>query len=331
MTTTTQPWLRAELISAPETTPGAQLMIPADGVEFHDDQLVFHHQGEVVYVADQGQLRSITWFAKQPNPELARRKALWPNHGTRWTDPQRTDLLHRLRLGQSWAAISTAAGRSRTGCQQEAIKQGWIDPDTLKPLPALFTGPFAPADATPLDGPAAEPAPQAGAAPSAEPAFQAGAAPSAEANAAEMPTATPAPPSAPTQTSAPAATTPHPGVDVGVPDRPDQPSSDQAPGFADVSTVPTDLPPQTTSPAFSSTAADPTPPPDPDKSPSPGPDIPPSPPRIPRQRTGSGTDPDPHSDIGPGDRLLNHAQPSLAGATLAAYLNPPKGHPTGAT
>ena len=67
--TTTQPWLRAELIAAPETTPGAQLMIPADGVEFHDDQLVFHHQGEVVYVADQGQLRSITWFAKQPNPE----------------------------------------------------------------------------------------------------------------------------------------------------------------------------------------------------------------------------------------------------------------------
>ena len=155
MTTTTQPWLRAELIAAPETTPGAQLMIPADGVEFHDDQLVFHHQGEVVYVADQGQLRSITWFAKQPNPELARRKALWPNHGTRWTDAQRTDLLHRLRQGQGWPAISTAAGRSRTGCQQEAVKQGWLDPDTLKPLPALFGEHSTPAAPEPTAQPPA--------------------------------------------------------------------------------------------------------------------------------------------------------------------------------
>ncbi|MEY9927055.1 hypothetical protein ABH926_001680 [Catenulispora sp. GP43] len=138
MPTQTQPWLRAELIAAPETTPGAQLMIPADGVEFHDDQLVFHHQGDIVYVASQGQLRSITWFARQPNPETARRKAQWPKHGTRWTDEERADLLRHLRTGQSWKAISHAHGRSRTGCQQEAIKQGWLDPDTLQPTAALL-------------------------------------------------------------------------------------------------------------------------------------------------------------------------------------------------
>ena len=138
MPTQTQPWLRAELIAAPETTPGAQLMIPADGVEFHDDQLVFHHQGDIVYVAPQGQLRSITWFAKQPNPETARRKAQWPKHGTRWTDDERADLLRHLRTGHSWKAISHAHGRSRTGCQQEAIKQGWLDPETLQPTAALL-------------------------------------------------------------------------------------------------------------------------------------------------------------------------------------------------
>ena len=118
MPTQTQPWLRAELIAAPETMPGAQLMIPADGIEFHDDQLVFHQQGEVVYVAAQGQLRSITWFARQPNPETARRKARWPKHGTRWTDEERADLLARIRAGESWKTISLAHGRSRTGCQQ---------------------------------------------------------------------------------------------------------------------------------------------------------------------------------------------------------------------
>ncbi|MFL6115158.1 MAG: hypothetical protein ACJ786_27990, partial [Catenulispora sp.] len=133
----TQPWLRAELIG-PETTLGPQLMIPADSVEFHEDQLVFQAQGEVVYVAHRDQLRAITWYAKQPNPALARRRSLWPNHGTRWTDDQRTDLRHRLQQGQTWRTISTAAGRSRAGCQQEAIKQGWIDPETLIPLPALL-------------------------------------------------------------------------------------------------------------------------------------------------------------------------------------------------
>ena len=138
MPTHSQPWLRAELIAAPETTPGAQLMIPADGVEFHDDELVFHHQGDIVYVAQQGQLRSITWSARQPNPETARRKAQWPNHGTRWTDEEREDLLRRIRAGQSWKAISHAHGRSRTGCQQEAVKQGWLEPETLLPKPEVL-------------------------------------------------------------------------------------------------------------------------------------------------------------------------------------------------
>ncbi|MBS2545554.1 hypothetical protein KGQ19_01595, partial [Catenulispora sp. NL8] len=140
MSTQTHPWLRAELIAGPETTPGAQLMIPADGVEFHDDQLVFHHQGDIVYVAAQGQLRSITWFAKQPNPESALRKAQWPNHGTRWTDDERQDLLRRIRTGENWKAISHAHGRSRTGCQQEAVKQGWLDADTLRPKPEVLLG-----------------------------------------------------------------------------------------------------------------------------------------------------------------------------------------------
>ena len=138
MPTPPQSWLRAELIAGPETTPGAQLLLPADGVEFHDDQLVFHHQGDVVYVAHQGQLRSITWFAKQPNPDLARRRAQWPNAGTRWTDQEREDLRRRLKTGQSWQAISAAHGRSRTGCQQEAVKQGWLDPDTLRISPTLL-------------------------------------------------------------------------------------------------------------------------------------------------------------------------------------------------
>jgi hypothetical protein len=145
MTTQTQPWLRAELIAAPETTPGAQLMIPADGIEFHDDQLVFHHQGDVVYVAPQGQLRSITWFARQPHPETARRKAQWPNHGTRWTDEERTELHRHLRAGHSWKVISHAHGRSRTGCQQEAVKQGWLDAETLRLKPEFLPEP-GPAD-----------------------------------------------------------------------------------------------------------------------------------------------------------------------------------------
>ena len=146
MPTPTQPWLRAELIAAPETTPGAQLMIPADGIEFHDDQLVFHHQGDIVYVAPQGQLRSITWFARQPHPETARRKAQWPNHGTRWTDEERTELHRHLRAGHSWKAISHAHGRSRTGCQQEAVKQGWLDGETLAPTARLLGGASGEAD-----------------------------------------------------------------------------------------------------------------------------------------------------------------------------------------
>jgi hypothetical protein len=158
MPTQTQPWLRAELIAAPETTPGAQLMIPADGVEFHDGQLVFHHQGDIVYVAAQGQLRSITWLAKQPNPESARRKAQWPNHGTRWTDEEREDLLRRLRTGEPWKAISTAHGRSRTGCQQEAVKQGWLDPETLLLKPNMLLAP-SPTSATAAKPEAPPPAP----------------------------------------------------------------------------------------------------------------------------------------------------------------------------
>lgn len=141
MTTQTQPWLRAELIAAPETTPGAQLMIPADGIEFHDDQIVFHHQGDIVYVAPQGQIRSITWLAKQPHPATARRRAQWPNHGTRWTDEEREDLLRRLQTGQAWKTISTAHGRSRSGCQQEAVKQGWLDADTLRLKPEFLPEP----------------------------------------------------------------------------------------------------------------------------------------------------------------------------------------------
>jgi hypothetical protein len=115
-------------------------MIPADGIEFHDGQLVFHHQGDVVYVAPQGQLRSITWFARQPHPETARRKAQWPNHGTRWTDEERTELHCHLRAGHSWKVISHAHGRSRTGCQQEAVKQGWLDGETLAPTERLLGG-----------------------------------------------------------------------------------------------------------------------------------------------------------------------------------------------
>jgi hypothetical protein len=153
MSTQTQPWLRAELIAAPETTPGAQLMIPADGIEFHDGQLVFHNQGDIVYVASQGQLRSITWLAKQPNPATARRRAQWPNHGTRWTDEEREDLLRRLQAGQAWKTISTAHGRSRSGCQQEAVKHGWLDAETLQLKPefrpdAEAPGPTAQADDT---------------------------------------------------------------------------------------------------------------------------------------------------------------------------------------
>lgn len=148
MPTQTHPWLRAELIAAPETTPGAQLMIPADGIEFHDDQLVFHHQGEIVYVAPKNQLRSITWFAKQPHPETARRKAQWPNHGTRWTDEERTNLQNHLRAGHSWKAISHGHGRSRTGCQQEAVKQGWLDPETLAPTAKLLEDADAGASST---------------------------------------------------------------------------------------------------------------------------------------------------------------------------------------
>ncbi|WP_194905136.1 hypothetical protein [Catenulispora rubra] len=214
MTTYTQPWLRAELIAAPDTTPGAQLMIPADGVEFHDDQLVFHHQGDVVYVAAQGQLRSITWFAKQPNPETARRKAQWPKHGTRWTDEERTDLLRRVRAGESWKTISLAHGRSRTGCQQEAVKQGWIHPDTLRPTPELLLS-IVEEDsaAVATSAPTERLAPNAGPTDATEPSLpndtaslNTNAAPSSDTNADTAATAeVPAPDTRSTETTAPSA------------------------------------------------------------------------------------------------------------------------------
>jgi hypothetical protein len=137
MTTTSQPWIRAELIATSGTTFGPQLMIPADGLEFHGTDLVFHHQGEVVYVAEAGQLRSVTWIGKQPSADIERRKAQWPKHGTRWTGEEREQLRTRLLAGEPWSAIATAHGRSRTGVQQEAVKQGWVTAETYQVRPGL--------------------------------------------------------------------------------------------------------------------------------------------------------------------------------------------------
>jgi hypothetical protein len=132
MTTTAQTWIRAELIAAGSTPFGPQLMIPADGLEFHGTDLVFHCQGEVVYVAEAGQLRSVTWIGKQTDAETSRRKAQWPKRGVRWTDEERGELRDRLLAGEAWSAIAKAHGRSRTGVQQEALKQGWVSADTYQ-------------------------------------------------------------------------------------------------------------------------------------------------------------------------------------------------------
>jgi len=132
MSTASPSWVRAELSGSTGSAFGAQLMIPADGLEFHGDDLVFQRQGEVVYVAEVGQLRSVTWLAKQPNPELERRKALWPKHGTRWSEEERAELRRQLAEGEPWTAISVAHGRSRSGVQQEALKQGWVEPETFR-------------------------------------------------------------------------------------------------------------------------------------------------------------------------------------------------------
>lgn len=313
MSTQTQPWLRAELIAAPETTPGAQLMIPADGVEFHDDQLVFHHQGDVVYVAPQSQLRSITWFAKQPNPETARRKAQWPKHGTRWTDEERTDLLRRVRAGESWKTISLAHGRSRTGCQQEAVKQGWIHPDTLRPTPELLLSSVE------------EDTPSTNAAPNSD--SDVGTATAA------APTKAPAPdtrsadgtePSVPSRIAAEiTADSAEPSAVAIAPTA--DPGPANVPAFvvpaADARSVPVAVPVEVS--ALASNIA------------MPNPDRPQIPPRVPRQRTDSNPQPEPEPDddsekdsdpgTSPGSRFLSRAQSSLARATLGAYMTPPRG------
>ena len=155
MPTTSQPWIRAELIASAGATFGPQLMIPADGLEFHGTDLVFHHQGEVVYVAEAGQLLSVTWIGKQPPTGLDRRKAQWPKHGTRWTEEEREQLKTRLLTGEPWSAIATAHGRSRTGVQQEAVKQGWVTAETYQVRPGLtFSGPESTAPATVTTAPA---------------------------------------------------------------------------------------------------------------------------------------------------------------------------------
>jgi hypothetical protein len=139
MSSTTQTWIRAELIATGSTAFGPQLMIPADGLEIHGAELVFHCQGEVVYVAQTTQLRSVTWAGKQPNPETTARKSRWPKHGVRWTDEERTELRTRLVAGETWTAISKAHGRSRSGVQQEAVKQGWVSPETYQVREGLGT------------------------------------------------------------------------------------------------------------------------------------------------------------------------------------------------
>ena len=132
MPSTTQTWIRAELIATGGTAFGPQLMIPADGLEIHGAELVFHCQGEVVYVAQTAQLRSVTWSTKQPNPEATARRSRWPKHGVRWTDEERAQLRTHLLAGESWADIAKAHGRSRSGVQQEAVKQGWVSPETYQ-------------------------------------------------------------------------------------------------------------------------------------------------------------------------------------------------------
>lgn len=336
MPTQTQPWLRAELIAAPETTPGAQLMIPADGVEFHDDQLVFHHQGDIVYVAAQGQLRSITWFARQPNPETARRKAQWPNHGTRWTDEERADLRRHLRTGHSWKTISHAHGRSRSGCQQEAVKQGWLDPETLQPTPELLLEAAAPipdtatAPATPADHAApstTDSHPRSAAASDSASGTASAAASVAASNPVSDSTSVAASDSVSDSTSGAASGAGSPTIPRHSPAAPHAPTpliltgSEAAPTPAHAAATPV---------SHNAVAQ---------------PDRPRIPPRVPRQRTGPTTEPHPGPDPGsassqdsdpdtgdspgttpsPGTRFLSRAQSSLARATLGTYMNPPRG------
>ncbi|ACU69056.1 hypothetical protein Caci_0101 [Catenulispora acidiphila DSM 44928] len=327
MPTQTQPWLRAELIAAPETTPGAQLMIPADGVEFHDDQLVFHHQGDIVYVAAQGQLRSITWFARQPNPETARRKAQWPNHGTRWTDEERADLRRHLSTGHSWKTISHAHGRSRSGCQQEAVKQGWLDPETLQPTPELLLEAAAPIPDT-AAAPAAPAAPADHAAPSTNDSHPLSVAASDSTSA----TASVAASNSVSDSTSGAASDSTPGAESpAIPMH--SPAAPHAPTpliFTGSEAAPTPAHAAATPVSHSAVAQ---------------PDRPRIPPRVPRQRTGPTTEPHPGPDPGgtssqdsdpdtgdspgatpsPGTRFLSRAQSSLARATLGAYMNPPRG------
>ena len=306
MPTPTQPWLRAELIAAPETSPGAQLMIPADGIEFHDDQLVFHHQGDVVYVAPQGQLRSITWFARQPHPETARRKAQWPNHGTRWTDEERAELQRHLRAGHSWKTISHAHGRSRTGCQQEAVKQGWLEPDTLVPTATLL-GAEAPGAAV-TEALSTESATDTQA---------------CEVTNAAVVDASPvvAPADAPPHAADPTVSADSaPAIDL-------TPASAGSLPSASASSAAMPLEAVFASATPDASRADPTA----AHIPRHGADQP----RIPHQRTDSqpdgapdkGSDPDsgPGSSPGAGSRFLSRAQSSLARATLGAYMSPPRG------
>lgn len=135
--TAAQTWIRAELVGVPDSAFGPQLMIPADGVEFHGPDLVFHREGEVVYVTRPDQLRSLTWLGPTTDPERERRRAQWPNHGKRWTAEQREILRTQLLAAASWTEIAKTHGRSRTGVQQEAVKQGWVDAETLRPAAAL--------------------------------------------------------------------------------------------------------------------------------------------------------------------------------------------------
>lgn len=136
--TSAQSWIRAELVGVPDSPFGPQLMIPADGVEFHGPDLVFHHDGEVVYVTRPDQLRSLTWLGATTDPDRERRRAQWPNHGKRWNDEQRGQLRAEILAGADWNEIAKSHGRSRTGVQQEAVKQGWVDADTLRPAASLL-------------------------------------------------------------------------------------------------------------------------------------------------------------------------------------------------
>jgi hypothetical protein len=332
MPTTIQPWLRAELIAAPETTPGAQLMIPADGIEFHDDQLVFHHQGDVVYVAPQGQLRSITWFARQPHPETARRKAQWPNHGTRWTDEERTQLHRHLRAGHSWKVISHAHGRSRTGCQQEAVKQGWLDGETLAPTATLLGGEGGEAEVGAQTDGKADGA-LAGAPSDPTPSLALATAAADSSAGAEIATAPADPPPSPVFVAAlagsPADSPPSTSLATAAANPP--PCADLAAASAGPPPTPAAVPPNFAVAGTADAIAYPEPAQAAvalarEASAHTDTELQPDRPQIPHQRTDSADTPDSEKDCppGPGSRFLSRAQSSLARATLGAYMNPPR-------